>query len=175
LIILIAFFTWKFFEGATFPEIHTREPLAALFSTLWYTNNMMKQWQSNAMFHGYYKQLKDAIKSFLCMTPCTLHQYQPITKFPANPHFTYITPRRDEHHEELQSYYKLTYEGMEKIMARRISCTYHRCKAIQHWHHRKPNIYPSRKCWTVQWDDEEEKAGWSPGHRKWWRGQHFCR
>jgi hypothetical protein len=49
------------------------------------------------------------------MTLPTLHQYQPIVKFCADPHFIYITTRRDEHQKELQSYYKLTDEDMEKI------------------------------------------------------------
>jgi hypothetical protein len=77
------------------------EPLTARFSTLWYTNDMTKQWQSNAMFHAYYQQLKVAIESFSHMTPCTLHQYRPIEKFRVDPHFIYITARRDENHEEL--------------------------------------------------------------------------
>jgi hypothetical protein len=47
LIILITFVAWKMPEGATFPEIEPTEPLAAQFSTLWYTNDMTKQWQSN--------------------------------------------------------------------------------------------------------------------------------
>jgi hypothetical protein len=50
------------------------------------------------------------------MTPCTLHQYRPLAKFHADPHFIYITTRRDERKEELQSYYKITDEDMEKIM-----------------------------------------------------------
>jgi hypothetical protein len=73
LIILITFVTWKMPKGATFIEIEPSEPLAARFSTLWYTNDMTKQWQSNAMFHAYYEQLKFAIESFPSMTPCTLH------------------------------------------------------------------------------------------------------
>jgi hypothetical protein len=64
LIILIAFVTWKMPEGATFPEIEPLEPLAARFSTLWYTNEMTKQWKSNVVFHGYYQQLKVTIESF---------------------------------------------------------------------------------------------------------------
>jgi hypothetical protein len=55
LIILISFFTWKMPEGATFLEIEPTEPLAAQLSTLWYTNDMMKQWKSNVVFHGYYQ------------------------------------------------------------------------------------------------------------------------
>jgi len=54
MIILIAFVAWKIPKGATFPEIKPLEPLVARFSTLWYTNEMMKQWQSNVVFHAYY-------------------------------------------------------------------------------------------------------------------------
>jgi hypothetical protein len=128
LIILIAFFAWKMPEGATFPEIEPSESLAARFSTLWYTNDMMKQWQSNVVFHAYYQQLKVSIESFPCMTPCTLHQYRPIEKFHADPHFIYITACRDENKEELQSYYKLTDEDMEQITKewlRGVPCTHH--------------------------------------------------
>jgi hypothetical protein len=96
LIILITFVTWKMPEGATFPEIEPSEPLATRFSTLWYTNDMTKQWQSNVMFHAYYQQLKVSIESFPCMTPHTLHQYRPIEKFHTDPHFIYITAHRDE-------------------------------------------------------------------------------
>ena len=42
MIVLIAFVAWKMPEGATFPKIEPLEPLAARFSTLWYTNNMKK-------------------------------------------------------------------------------------------------------------------------------------
>jgi hypothetical protein len=42
LIILIAFIAQKIPEGATFLEIEPSEPLAAQFSTLWYTNDMTK-------------------------------------------------------------------------------------------------------------------------------------
>jgi uncharacterized protein YpbB len=115
MIILIAFVIWKILEGATFSEIEPLEPLVARFSTLWYTNDMTKQWQSNAIFHAYYQQLKVSIESFPCMTPHTLHQYIPIAKFHANLHFIYITVPRDENNEELQSYYKLTDEDMEQI------------------------------------------------------------
>lgn len=55
LIILIAFVAWKMLEGATFLDIEPMEPLAAQFSTLWYTNDMTKQWQSNVVFHIYYQ------------------------------------------------------------------------------------------------------------------------
>jgi hypothetical protein len=115
LLVLIAFVTWKMLEGATFPEVEPSEPLAARFSTLWYTNDMVKQWQSNVVFHAYYLQLKHAIESFPWMTPNTLHQYRPLVKFCADRHFIYITARRDESKEELQSYYKLTDEDMEEI------------------------------------------------------------
>ena len=54
LIILITFVAWKMPEGATFLEIEPTEPLAAQFSTLWYTNDMTKQRKSNVVFHRYY-------------------------------------------------------------------------------------------------------------------------
>jgi hypothetical protein len=113
---LIAFVTWKILEGATFPEIEPLEPLSARFSTLWYTNNMKKLWQSNVVFHAYYQQLKVAIESFLHMTPHTLHQYRLIANFRADPHFIYITECKDENQEELKSYYKMTNEDMEHII-----------------------------------------------------------
>jgi hypothetical protein len=50
------------------------------------------------------------------MTPRTLHQYRPIAKFHADLHFFYIIACKDESKEELQYYYKLTDEDMEKIM-----------------------------------------------------------
>jgi hypothetical protein len=49
------------------------------------------------------------------MTPNTLHRFRPITNFHADMHFIYITTHRDEHKEELQSYYKLIEEDMEEI------------------------------------------------------------
>jgi hypothetical protein len=49
------------------------------------------------------------------MTPCTLHWYRPIEKFYVDPHFIYITARRYENKEELQSYYKLIDEDTEQI------------------------------------------------------------
>jgi hypothetical protein len=55
------------------------------------------------------------LNHFACMTLRTLHQYRPIEKFHADPHFIYITACRDESKEELQSYYKLTDEDMEQI------------------------------------------------------------
>jgi hypothetical protein len=112
---LIAFVSWKMPEGETFPEIEPSEPLVARFSTLWYMNDMSKKWQSNALFHAYYHQLKVSIESFPCMTPHTLHQYRPIAKFHVDRHFIYIATRRDEIKEELQFYYKLTDEDMEHI------------------------------------------------------------
>jgi len=95
MIVLIAFVTWKMPKGATFPEIEPSEPLAARFVTLWYTNDMSKQWQSNVVFHACYQQLKVVIESFMCMKPCTMHQYRPIAKFPADQHFIYITARTE--------------------------------------------------------------------------------
>jgi hypothetical protein len=76
---------------------------------------MMKKWQSNVVFHAYYQELKVFIDSFPHMTLCTLHQYRPITKFHTDPHLVYITARKDENKEELQSYYKITDEDMEHI------------------------------------------------------------
>jgi hypothetical protein len=102
-------------EGATFPEIEPSEPLATKFTTLWYSSDMEKQWQSNAVFHTYYLQLKRAIESFPRMTSNTLHRFRPLVKFHADRHFIYITAHGDEHKEELQSYYKLTEEDMEEI------------------------------------------------------------
>jgi hypothetical protein len=49
------------------------------------------------------------------MTSNTLHRFRPFAKFRADKHFIYIIARRDEHKEELQSYYKLTEEDMEEI------------------------------------------------------------
>jgi hypothetical protein len=51
-------------EGATFLEVEPSESLAARFSTLWYTNDMVKQWQSNVVFHAYNLQLKRSIEEF---------------------------------------------------------------------------------------------------------------
>jgi hypothetical protein len=113
LLILIAFIAWEM-EGAAFPEIKPSEPLVAKFTTLWYSSDMAKKWQSNAVFHNYYLQLKRAIESFPRMTPNTLHRFRPIAKFRANIHFIYITVRRDENKEELQSYYKLTRRTWKK-------------------------------------------------------------
>jgi hypothetical protein len=76
---------------------------------------MVKQWQSNVVFHTYYLQLKRDIESFPHMTPNTLHRFRPFLRFHADRHFIYITARGDEHKEELQSYYKLNEEDMEEI------------------------------------------------------------
>ena len=70
-IILITSITWKMPEGSTFPYIEPLESLATRFSTLWYTNDMSKQWKSNVVFHAYYQQLKVSIEAF----PRTLQQY----------------------------------------------------------------------------------------------------
>jgi hypothetical protein len=115
LLILIAFIAWEMPEGATFPDVEPFEPLAVKFSTLWYSSDMNKQWQSNAIFHTYYNQLKIAIQAMPRITPNTLHRFRPLMKFSADRHFIYITPRADEHHQQLQSYYKLTEEDLEEI------------------------------------------------------------
>jgi hypothetical protein len=81
LLILIAFVSWKMLEGAAFLEVEPTELLDAWFATLWYTDDMVKQWKSNVVFHTYYLQLKRAIKSFPQMTQNTLHQYRPLAKF----------------------------------------------------------------------------------------------
>jgi hypothetical protein len=49
------------------------------------------------------------------MTSNTLHRFRPLVKFCADIHFIYITARRDEQKEDLQSYYKLTEEDTEEI------------------------------------------------------------
>jgi hypothetical protein len=78
-------------EGATFPDINPFEPLAAKFSTLWYSNDMNKQWKSNAIFHTYDNQLKTAIQYEPRITPNTLHRFRPLMKFSVDCHFIYIT------------------------------------------------------------------------------------
>jgi hypothetical protein len=102
-------------EGTTFQDIEPFEPLAAKFSTLWYSSDMNKQWQSNFFFHTYYNQLKISIQSKPRMTPNTLHWLQPLMKFNEDPHFSYITVRTNEHKQQIQSYYKLTKEDLEEI------------------------------------------------------------
>jgi hypothetical protein len=102
-------------EGETLPEIESSEPLAAKFTTLWYSSDMEKQWKSNAVFHTYYLEMKRAIESFPRMMSNTLHRFRPLVKLCVDRHFIYITARGDEHKEELQSCYKLTEEDMEEI------------------------------------------------------------
>jgi hypothetical protein len=115
LLIIIAFIAWEMPEGATFPEIESSEPLAEKFTMLWYSSDMAKQWQSDIVFHTYYLHLKRDIDSFPRMTLNTLHRFRPFLKFRTDRHFIYITVHGDEHKDELQSYYKLTKEGMEEI------------------------------------------------------------
>jgi hypothetical protein len=114
-LILIAFVAWELPEGATFPNLDPFEPLATKFSTLWYSNDMNKQWQSNVVFHTYYNQLKHAIQCEPQITLNTLHRFRPLMKFNTNRHFIYITVRGDENKEQLKSYYKLTEEDLEEI------------------------------------------------------------
>jgi hypothetical protein len=64
LLVLIAFVTWQMLKGETFPEVEPSDPLAARLSTLWYTNDISKPWQSNVVFHAYYQQLKSANEAF---------------------------------------------------------------------------------------------------------------
>jgi hypothetical protein len=45
----------------------------------------------------------------------TLHRFRPFVKFHVDRNFICITACRDEHKEELQSYYKITKEDMEEI------------------------------------------------------------
>jgi hypothetical protein len=59
-------------EGVTFPDIIPFEMLAAKFTTLWYSSDMGKQWQSNAMFHTFYLQLNRAIEAEPHMNSDTL-------------------------------------------------------------------------------------------------------
>jgi hypothetical protein len=101
LLILIAFVAWELPEGATFPDLDPFEPLAANFSTLWYSNDMSKKWKSNSIFHVYYNQLKVAIRSKPRITPSTLQRFRPLIKFSADCHFIYLTPRDDENQEQL--------------------------------------------------------------------------
>jgi hypothetical protein len=107
-LILIAIVAWELPEGATFPNLDPFEPLAAKFSTLWYSNDMNKQWKYNVIFHTYYSQLKVTIQSEPCITPNNLHRFRPLMMFNVDHHFIYIIARADEHKEQLQSYYKMT-------------------------------------------------------------------
>jgi hypothetical protein len=77
------FTAWEMSEGVTFPEIDPFEPLAVKFTTLWYSSDMGKKWQSNAVFHTYYLQLRRAIDSFPRMTSNTLDRFRPLMKFRA--------------------------------------------------------------------------------------------
>jgi hypothetical protein len=97
------------------PDTEPFEPLAMKFSTLWYSSDMNKQWQSNVIFHTYYNQLKVAIQSTPRITPNTLHRFRPLMKFSTDRHFIYITVHADEHKQQLQSYYKLTEDDLEEI------------------------------------------------------------
>ena len=102
-------------ESTNFLDIDPFEPLAMKFSTLWYSSDMNKKWQSNVIFHTYYNLLKISIQFESRMTPNTLHWFQPLIKFSADRHFIYITARANEHKKQLQSYYKLTEEDLEEI------------------------------------------------------------
>jgi hypothetical protein len=88
LLILIAFIAWEMPEGATFPDTEPFEPLAAKFSTLWYSNNMKRQWKSNVVFPKYYNQLKVAIQATPRITPNTLHRFRPLMKFNTDHHLS---------------------------------------------------------------------------------------
>jgi hypothetical protein len=112
LLILVTFIAWKIPEGETFLDIEPFEPLVTKFSTLWYSNDMNKQWQSNVVFHSYYNQLKVAIQSTPHITPNTLYRFRPLMKFNADRHFLYITACTDENKKQLHSYYRLTEEDL---------------------------------------------------------------
>jgi hypothetical protein len=168
LLILIAFVTWEMPEGVTFPEVEPSEPLAARFTTLWYSSDMVKQWQSNAVFHTYYLQLKWAIESFPRMMPNTLHRFRPLVKFHADRHFIYITVRGDENKEELQSYYKLTEEDMEEITK---EWPAEFLVPVEDAELSDPDIIGSPLVTRVEHDgqgsgQEEEEKGGSAGHRQ---------
>jgi hypothetical protein len=76
---------------------------------------MRKKWQSNAIFHKYYNQLKAAIGGEPHINLNTLQRFCPLIKFSVDHHFIYLTPHVDEHQEQLQSYYKLTEEDLEEV------------------------------------------------------------
>jgi hypothetical protein len=90
LLILITFVAWEISKGANFSDIEPFEPLAAKFTTLWYSSDMNKQWQLNAIFHTYYLQLKRAIKFEPRMNSNTLQRFRTLMKFNADRHFIYI-------------------------------------------------------------------------------------
>jgi hypothetical protein len=115
LLILITFIAWDIPEDVVFPKTLSFEPLATKFSTLWYTIDMSRKWQSNTLFHRYYIQLKTAIQATPHITLNTLHRFIPLMKFSVDRHFIYLTPHADEHQEQLQSYYKLIEEDLEEI------------------------------------------------------------
>jgi hypothetical protein len=75
LLILITIIAWEMLEGETFPDIEPFEPLVAKFNTLWYSNDMNKQWKSNVAFHTYYNQLNLTIQSEPRMTLNTLQKF----------------------------------------------------------------------------------------------------
>jgi hypothetical protein len=75
LLVLIALVAWDMLEGETFPDIEAFEPLATKFTTMWYSTDMNKQWQSNDVFHTYFLQLKRAIEAKPHMTPNTLQSF----------------------------------------------------------------------------------------------------
>jgi hypothetical protein len=102
-------------EGVTFLDIEPFEPLAMKFNTLWYSSDMNKKWQPNAVFHTYYNQLNTSIQSEPHITPNTLHRFRPLMKFTADRHFIYITMCTDKHKQQLQSYYNIIEEDLEEI------------------------------------------------------------
>jgi hypothetical protein len=57
LLILVAFVASEMLEGVTFLEVELSKPLSARFTTLWYSSDMVKQWQSNVVFYTYYLHL----------------------------------------------------------------------------------------------------------------------
>jgi hypothetical protein len=83
------------------------------------------------------------------MTLNTLHTYRPLGKFCANCHFIYITTRRDESKEELQSYYKLTDEDMEDISKEWLTELLVPVKQIEL---SNPNIIGSPLVTRTEWD-----------------------
>jgi hypothetical protein len=99
LLILIAFVAWELLEDATFSDLDPFQPLVVEFSTLWYSNDMRKQWKSNVIFHTYYNQLKRAIQSEPQIPPNTLFSFMPLMKFSVDCYFIYITSRTDENKE----------------------------------------------------------------------------
>jgi hypothetical protein len=102
-------------ERVTFLEVEPSEPLVARFTALRYSSDMVKQWQSNIVFHTYYLQLMQTIESFPQITSNTLHRFRPLAKLHAYDEFIYITTYGEENKEELQDYYKLTEEYMDEI------------------------------------------------------------